>query len=217
MPRLTVHTFIDQWSPELALSWRANDQLEFFGRGYRGYNAGGAAGSVTLGGRPFYIVYKPERSDNLEVGADLDWADGRLTARLTAFYTTLSKQWTPVLGGADFPLGQVDNSGRSRLFGLECDARLQIDKSHQLQMSLGYLNTSYVDFVPFERDADLENVAGNDFAGAPEFSGALAVARHMTGREIDVEVDVGVGRGRATVWTCDLTHGYIDINADYRS
>ena len=30
-------------------------------------------------------------------------------------------------------------------------------------------------------------------------------------------VDVGVGRGRATVWTCDLTHGYIDINADYRS
>ena len=43
------------------------------------------------------------------------------------------------------------------------------------------------------------------------------VARHMKGREIEIEVDVGVGRGRATVWTCDLTHGYIDINADYRS
>jgi glutamate N-acetyltransferase/amino-acid N-acetyltransferase len=43
------------------------------------------------------------------------------------------------------------------------------------------------------------------------------VARHMKGREIDIAVDVGVGRGRATVWTCDLTHGYIDINADYRS
>ncbi|MDJ0946800.1 MAG: bifunctional glutamate N-acetyltransferase/amino-acid acetyltransferase ArgJ [Kiloniellales bacterium] len=43
------------------------------------------------------------------------------------------------------------------------------------------------------------------------------VARHMQGREIDIEVDVGVGDGAATVWTCDLTHGYIDINADYRS
>ncbi len=43
------------------------------------------------------------------------------------------------------------------------------------------------------------------------------VAEHMKGREIDIAVDVGVGRGRATVWTCDLTHGYIDINADYRS
>ena len=43
------------------------------------------------------------------------------------------------------------------------------------------------------------------------------VAAHMKGREIKVAVDVGVGTGRATVWTCDLTHGYIDINADYRS
>jgi glutamate N-acetyltransferase / amino-acid N-acetyltransferase len=43
------------------------------------------------------------------------------------------------------------------------------------------------------------------------------VARHMKGQEIDIAVDVGVGRGRATVWTCDLTHGYIDINAHYRS
>ncbi len=43
------------------------------------------------------------------------------------------------------------------------------------------------------------------------------VARHMKGREIDVEVDVGVKNGRATVWTCDLSHGYVSINADYRS
>src|SRR6476660_1377801 len=43
------------------------------------------------------------------------------------------------------------------------------------------------------------------------------VAAHMKGAEIDIAVDVGVGRGAARVWTCDLTHGYIDINADYRS
>jgi glutamate N-acetyltransferase/amino-acid N-acetyltransferase len=43
------------------------------------------------------------------------------------------------------------------------------------------------------------------------------VAAHMKGREILIEVDVGIGGGAATVWTCDLTHGYIDINADYRS
>ncbi|MDT0508023.1 bifunctional glutamate N-acetyltransferase/amino-acid acetyltransferase ArgJ [Novosphingobium sp. MMS21-SN21R] len=43
------------------------------------------------------------------------------------------------------------------------------------------------------------------------------VAAHLKGREISVEVDLGLGDGRATVWTCDLTHGYISINADYRS
>jgi glutamate N-acetyltransferase/amino-acid N-acetyltransferase len=43
------------------------------------------------------------------------------------------------------------------------------------------------------------------------------VTAHMKGREVLIETDVGVGRGKATVWTCDLTHGYININADYRS
>lgn len=43
------------------------------------------------------------------------------------------------------------------------------------------------------------------------------VATHLKGREVRIEIDLGIGDGRATVWTCDLTHGYISINADYRS
>ncbi|MEO5493378.1 MAG: bifunctional glutamate N-acetyltransferase/amino-acid acetyltransferase ArgJ [Sphingomonas sp.] len=43
------------------------------------------------------------------------------------------------------------------------------------------------------------------------------VAAHLKGQEIDIGVDLGLGDGRATVWTCDFTHGYISINADYRS
>ena len=43
------------------------------------------------------------------------------------------------------------------------------------------------------------------------------VAKHLSGQEVEMQVDIGLGDGRATVWTCDLTHGYISINADYRS
>ncbi|AXB76372.1 bifunctional glutamate N-acetyltransferase/amino-acid acetyltransferase ArgJ [Novosphingobium sp. P6W] len=43
------------------------------------------------------------------------------------------------------------------------------------------------------------------------------VAAHLKGHDISIEVDLGLGDGSATVWTCDLTHGYISINADYRS
>ncbi|MGB8274813.1 MAG: bifunctional glutamate N-acetyltransferase/amino-acid acetyltransferase ArgJ [Alphaproteobacteria bacterium] len=43
------------------------------------------------------------------------------------------------------------------------------------------------------------------------------VAAHMKTRDIVIDVDVGVGKGRARVWTCDLTHGYISINAEYRT
>ncbi len=40
---------------------------------------------------------------------------------------------------------------------------------------------------------------------------------HMQGRNILIEVDVGVGNCKSTVWTCDLTHRYIDINGSYRT
>lgn len=50
-------------------------------------------------------------------------------------------------------------------------------------------------------------------AGYTEAAGAA----YMKRAELEISVDVGIGGGRATVWTCDLTHGYISINADYRS
>jgi len=42
-------------------------------------------------------------------------------------------------------------------------------------------------------------------------------AAYMKQEELVISVGLGLGRGKATVWTCDLTHRYIDINADYRS
>jgi glutamate N-acetyltransferase/amino-acid N-acetyltransferase len=42
-------------------------------------------------------------------------------------------------------------------------------------------------------------------------------AAQMKKPEIAITVDLGLADGAATVWTCDLTHGYISINADYRS
>ncbi|QFT58194.1 Arginine biosynthesis bifunctional protein ArgJ [Sulfitobacter sp. THAF37] len=51
---------------------------------------------------------------------------------------------------------------------------------------------------------------------SPDYSEEAAAA-HMKGEEIRIAVDLGLGKGASTVWTCDLTHGYIAINADYRS
>ena len=53
----------------------------------------------------------------------------------------------------------------------------------------------------------------------PRFGPAVArTSCYVTMRDgVDIAVDVGVGHGKATVWTCDLTHSYISINADYRS
>jgi glutamate N-acetyltransferase/amino-acid N-acetyltransferase len=50
----------------------------------------------------------------------------------------------------------------------------------------------------------------------PGYDEAPVVA-HMGGREIAIAIDLGLGEGCDTAWTCDLTHGYIDINGSYRS
>ena len=59
-------------------------------------------------------------------------------------------------------------------------------------------------------------VVAHEGERAPSYEEEV-VARYMQGDEITLRVDLGIGDGQATVWTCDLTHGYIDINADYRS
>ncbi|HQT64365.1 MAG: bifunctional ornithine acetyltransferase/N-acetylglutamate synthase [Acidocella sp. 20-57-95] len=73
---------------------------------------------------------------------------------------------------------------------------------------------------PADRDKLAIAVGGTWMAKAggivPGYDETPVVA-HMKGREIEIDVDIGLGNGRATVWTCDLTHGYIDINGSYRS
>ncbi|SFS19640.1 bifunctional glutamate N-acetyltransferase/amino-acid acetyltransferase ArgJ [Yoonia litorea] len=51
---------------------------------------------------------------------------------------------------------------------------------------------------------------------APDYS-EEATSAYMKNAELEIGVDLGIGAGSSTVWTCDLTHGYISINADYRS
>jgi glutamate N-acetyltransferase/amino-acid N-acetyltransferase len=71
-------------------------------------------------------------------------------------------------------------------------------------------------------DRDLISISFGDVNVAtqgwvnPDYVEADAAAL-MKKPEIDITVDLGMGTGTATVWTCDLTHGYIEINADYRS
>jgi glutamate N-acetyltransferase/amino-acid N-acetyltransferase len=73
---------------------------------------------------------------------------------------------------------------------------------------------------PADRDRLSVAVGGvwmaRDGGVVPGYDEAPVVA-HMKGREVEITVDLALGRGKATVWTCDLTHGYIDINGSYRS
>ncbi len=71
-------------------------------------------------------------------------------------------------------------------------------------------------------DRDLISISFGDVNVAtkgwvnPDYREADAAAL-MKKQKINITIDLGMGEGSTTVWTCDLTHGYISINADYRS
>ncbi len=61
-----------------------------------------------------------------------------------------------------------------------------------------------------------DNLVAKDGWVSPDYS-EDANAAYMKQQDLVIHVDLGLGGGTARVWTCDLTHGYIEINADYRS
>jgi glutamate N-acetyltransferase/amino-acid N-acetyltransferase len=61
-----------------------------------------------------------------------------------------------------------------------------------------------------------DQVVAENGARAARYNEAAAT-KAVKGREVEIAIDLGLGKGKARVWTCDLTHGYIDINGSYRS
>ncbi|HZF74350.1 MAG TPA: bifunctional glutamate N-acetyltransferase/amino-acid acetyltransferase ArgJ [Acetobacteraceae bacterium] len=131
-----------------------------------------------------------------------------------------------------------DGEGAQKLIRIEVTGAVSAKSAHRIAMSIA--NSPLVKTAiagedanwgrivmavgkagePADRDRLSVAVGGTwmarDGEVVPGYDEAPVVA-HMRGREVEIAVDLGLGRGKATVWTCDLTHGYIDINGSYRS
>lgn len=73
---------------------------------------------------------------------------------------------------------------------------------------------------PAHRDTLSVSIGGvciAEYGAVREGYDETQVVAHMRGQEVDIAVDLGQGNGSAKIWSCDLTHGYIDINGSYRS
>lgn len=131
-----------------------------------------------------------------------------------------------------------DGEGASKFIEISVDGAVSDASAHRIAMSIA--NSPLVKTAIAGEDANWGRVVmAVGKAGEPAERDLLAirfgatqvaeaglpvegydetpVAAHLKGEDINIGVSLCLGNGRATVWTCDLTHGYISINADYRS
>ena len=131
-----------------------------------------------------------------------------------------------------------DGEGASKLITIDVTGAVDDASAHRIAMAIG--NSPLVKTAIAGEDANWGRiVAAVGKAGEPADRDKLAiaiggivitdagqrrddydetpVATHMKEDEISLHIDIGLGTGTARIWTCDLTHGYITINADYRS
>jgi glutamate N-acetyltransferase/amino-acid N-acetyltransferase len=131
-----------------------------------------------------------------------------------------------------------DGEGAQKLIEISVEGAVSDESAHRVAMSIA--NSPLVKTAIAGEDANWGRVVmAVGKAGEPADRDTLAirfgekwvaqaglavdsydeapVAAHLKGQEISIGVNLNLGSGRATVWTCDLTHGYISINADYRS
>ncbi len=131
-----------------------------------------------------------------------------------------------------------DGEGASKFIEVQVDGAISNESAHRVAMAVA--NSPLVKTAIAGADANWGRVVmAVGKAGEPANRDTLAirfgdkwvaqqglaadsydedsVTAHLQGQDIRIGVDLNMGDGRATVWTCDLTHGYISINADYRS
>ena len=131
-----------------------------------------------------------------------------------------------------------DGEGASKLITIDVTGAVDDASAHRIAMAIG--NSPLVKTAIAGEDANWGRiVAAVGKAGEPADRDKLAIAiggivitdagqrrddydetpvtAHMKEDEISLHIDIGLGTGTARIWTCDLTHGYITINADYRS
>ncbi|MGX9966204.1 bifunctional glutamate N-acetyltransferase/amino-acid acetyltransferase ArgJ [Roseomonas sp. F4] len=131
-----------------------------------------------------------------------------------------------------------DGEGAQKLIQIDVTGAVSAKSAHRIAMSIA--NSPLVKTAIAGEDANWGRIVmAVGKAGEPADRDLLSVAiggtwmaregavvagydetpviAHMKGRDVRIEVDLALGRGKATAWTCDLTHGYIDINGAYRS
>ena len=161
------------FSPKFSLAYKLATQSNIYASYSRGFRAGGI---TQLGSDPSelpLVSYKPEYSDNFEIGLKNEFFEDRLRLNLAYFYINLSDAQIPVLILPD-AVTVTRNAGKLHTEGIEMELLAKPFKGLDVSYNLGYTGAAY-ETLSLPKDGATVNYDGNKQIFTPDITSSTAV------------------------------------------
>ncbi|WP_162996667.1 TonB-dependent receptor [Mucilaginibacter celer] len=162
------------FTPKLSLAYHLSAHNNLFASYSRGFRAGGITelGSDPVSTPPLYS-FKPEYSNNYEIGSKNDFLDNRLRVNLTAFYTRVTDAQVPTLILPD-AITITKNAGKLSSKGVEAEINATPVKGLEIDCNFGYTHARYTTLVVGSNGEEV-NLKGNKQIYTPNITSMLAL------------------------------------------
>jgi iron complex outermembrane recepter protein len=168
-------------SGHLTVDYRANDDMNFYGRIARGYRSGGfnLRQSTSVANNIPLIPFNEETIWSYEIGAKTEFMN-RIRLNAAVFHNVYSDQLAtipiPITGGGSFGT-QTVNAGKTTYTGFEVEGQFKLTDNISIDGNFGYIDIKIKDFPGADSTGVVRNVAGPLLAGsgyAPKYTGSIA-------------------------------------------
>jgi iron complex outermembrane recepter protein len=129
-------------SPKLAIKYELTDNTNIYASYSRGYRTGGLTQLSSDPSQPPLYPYKPEYSNNIEIGTKNSFFANRLYFTITAFFTSVNNAQVPTLVLPD-AITVTKNTGKLNSKGFELELLSKPVKGLEAGYSVGYVNATY--------------------------------------------------------------------------
>ncbi len=171
-----IDTSYEAFLPKFALQYEVSNNLMASFLIQKGYRAGGS--SVNLATSDV-VPFEPEHTWNYELAMRSMLSDDRIMFNANVFYTDWSDQQIDVSPSGDPRDRYTGNAGKSTLYGAELETRMFFIDELEVFASLGYVKTEFDTFSLLTSDG-LVDYSGNEFMGAPNWTGAIGFTYQAT-------------------------------------
>ncbi|ASU33733.1 TonB-dependent receptor [Mucilaginibacter xinganensis] len=161
------------FTPKLTVAYHLTDNNNLFATYSRGFRAGGISQLGSDPSQPPLYAYKPEYSDNYEIGSKNSFFDKRLRLNISAFYTLINNAQVPTLVLPD-AITITKNAGKLSSKGIEAELAATLLKGLDIGYNFGYTHARYTDLVVPNNGSTL-NLKGNHQVYTPDVTSMLSL------------------------------------------